>query len=192
MINYNAFERKHETLHQYSLSMSLKRFIFLFFACFVYGAVIAQGSGQEANLKAAFIYNFTKYIDWGIYNYRSEFVIDILGDAAIANSLEQIAKEKTINNKPIVVHVLDNPSQATDCDILFISRDCGFTLDKILPIIDKGVLTISEQPGYAEQGTAFNFIIVNNKLKFEANLKAIASAGLKAGSQLLKLAKIVE
>lgn len=170
----------------------LKRFLLLLFISSFHKGVIAQTTEQESNLKAAFIYNFTKYIDWGNYNDRSEFVIDILGDAAIANSLEQIAKEKTINNKPIVVHVLDNPSEVTECDILFISENCRFTLDKILPMVGKGVLTISEQPGYAEQGTAFNFIIVNNKLKFEANLKAISSAGLKAGSQLLKLAKIVE
>ncbi|MGN6341374.1 MAG: YfiR family protein [Ginsengibacter sp.] len=172
--------------------MNLKRFILLLFTGFVYGTVMAQLSEQEANLKAAFIYNFTKYIDWGNYNDRNEFVIDVLGDTIIANSLEQIAKEKTINDKPIVVHVLENPSQAVGCDILFISKNCRFTLDKILPLVGKGVLTISEQPGYAWHGTAFNFIIVNNKLKFEANLKAISSAGLKAGSQLLKLAKIIE
>jgi hypothetical protein len=172
--------------------MNLKRFILLLFTGFVYGTLMAQVSEQEANLKAAFIYNFTKYIDWGNYNDRNEFVIDVLGDTTIANSLEQIAKEETINNKPIVVHVLENPSQAVDCDILFISKNCHFTLDKILPLVGKGVLTVSEQPGYARQGTAFNFIIVNNKLKFEANLKAISSAGLKAGSQLLKLARIIE
>jgi len=172
--------------------MNLKRFILLLFTGFAYGTVMAQVSEQEANLKAAFIYNFTKYIDWGNYNDRNEFVIDVLGDTTIANSLEQIAKEETINNKPIVVHVLENPSQAVDCDILFISKNCHFTLDKILPLVGKGVLTVSEQPGYARQGTAFNFIIVNNKLKFEANLKAISSAGLKAGSQLLKLARIIE
>ena len=172
--------------------MNLKRFILLLFTGFVYGTLMAQVSEQEANLKAAFIYNFTKYIDWGNYNDRNEFVIDVLGDTTIANSLEQIAKEETINNKPIVVHVLENPSQAVDCDILFISKNCHFTLDKILPLVGKGVLTVSEQPGYARHGTAFNFIIVNNKLKFEANLKAISSAGLKAGSQLLKLARIIE
>ena len=172
--------------------MNLKRFILLLFTGFVYGTLMAQVSEQEANLKAAFIYNFTKYIDWGNYNDRNEFVIDVLGDTTIANSLEQIAKEETINNKPIVVHVLENPSQAVGCDILFISKNCHFTLDKILPLVGKGVLTVSEQPGYARQGTAFNFIIVNNKLKFEANLKAISSAGLKAGSQLLKLARIIE
>lgn len=172
--------------------MILKRFFFLFLITFLSVTVAAQGSEQEANLKAAFIYNFTKYIDWGNYNGRNEFVIDVLGDTPIENSLEQIAKDNTVNDKPIVVHILDNPSKARDCDILFISKDCGFTLKKILSKISKGVLTISEQPGYAEQGTAFNFIIINNRLKFEANLNAISSAGLKAGSQLLKLAKIVE
>jgi hypothetical protein len=56
----------------------------------------------------------------------------------------------------------------------------------------KNTLTISEQEGYAKQGTAINFIIVDSKLKFEANTKAIISAGLIASSQLLKLAVIVE
>ena len=172
--------------------MTLKQFSFLFFISFLSFAVFGQGSGQEANMKAAFIYNFTKYIDWRKYNPTNEFIIDVLGDTPVANSLEEIAKENTVNDKPIVVHVLDNPSQITDCDILFISRNCRFSLDKILPAISKRVLTISEQPGYAEHGTAFNFIIINNRLKFEANLKAISSAGLKAGSQLLKLARIVD
>jgi hypothetical protein len=172
--------------------MILKRFLLLLLVSPFCGAVLAQTSDQESNLKAAFIYNFTKYIDWGKNNDKRVFVIGILGDSPIANSLEQIAKDNTVNNKPIVVHILDRPSQAADCDILFISRNNRFSLNSILDRAGKGVLTISEQPGYAEQGTAFNFIIVNNKLKFEANLKSISSAGLKAGSQLLKLAKIVE
>ncbi len=54
------------------------------------------------------------------------------------------------------------------------------------------MLTISEEPGMAKQGTAFNFVIINDKLKFEANLKAIYLAGLKAGSQLLKLGILVD
>lgn len=170
----------------------LKRFLFLLLITSFGGGLIAQTSEQESNLKAAFIYNFTKYIDWGNYNDKNAFVIGVLGDAPIANSLEQISRDNTVNNKPIVVKILDRPSQAADCDILFISKTSDYSLSSILPRLRKGVLTISEQPGYAEQGTAFNFFITNNKLKFEANLKAISSAGLKAGSQLLKLAKIVE
>ena len=53
------------------------------------------------------------------------------------------------------------------------------------------MLTISEEPGFAQQGTAFNFVIKKDKLKFETNLKALNQADVKAGSQLLKLAIIV-
>jgi hypothetical protein len=66
------------------------------------------------------------------------------------------------------------------------------SLNYILSKTRPGVLTVSEQPGFAEAGTALNFVVVNNRLKFEANLKAISAAGLKAGSQLLKLAIIVD
>ncbi|HMC99217.1 MAG TPA: YfiR family protein, partial [Ferruginibacter sp.] len=66
------------------------------------------------------------------------------------------------------------------------------SLQSVLDRAGKGVLTVSEEPGLAKQGTAFNFIVNNDKLKFEANLKAIYAAGLKAGAQLLKLAIIVD
>jgi YfiR/HmsC-like len=58
-------------------------------------------------------------------------------------------------------------------------------------LIDKGTLTISEQPGFAGMGTAFNFVPDHDKLKFEANVNSINEAGLKASSKLLKLAIIV-
>jgi hypothetical protein len=64
--------------------------------------------------------------------------------------------------------------------------------DILAKTADKGILVISEKDGYAELGAAFNFVIVNRKLKFEANVKAINSAGLTASSQLLKLAIIVK
>jgi hypothetical protein len=78
------------------------------------------------------------------------------------------------------------------CDILFIPKDNTFSLESILRNVGNGVLTISEQPGFAKRGTTFNFTIINNKLKFEANLHAINDANLKVSSQLLKLATIVD
>ncbi|MGN6268016.1 MAG: hypothetical protein ACTHM5_20230, partial [Ginsengibacter sp.] len=60
--------------------MMLKRLLLLLFISSFYKGVAAQATEQESNLKAAFIYNFTKYIDWGNYNDRNEFVIDVLGD----------------------------------------------------------------------------------------------------------------
>jgi hypothetical protein len=56
----------------------------------------------------------------------------------------------------------------------------------------KGTLIISEKNGYAVQGAGINFVIIKQKLKFEANVKALNAAGLTASSQLLKLAIIIK
>ena len=105
--------------------------------------------------------------------------------------MQEIAASKTVNDKKIIVKYFDSPDEITFCNILFISEKDPFSLSSVLAKVGKGTLTISEEPGLAAQGTAFNFVEVRDKLKFEANVKSISSAGLKASSQLLKLAKIV-
>ena len=171
----------------------VKKALFIILFCASAAGVVAQTGEQEANLKAAFIYSFTRYIDWGAYDDNYTFVIGVLGeDSPVLPPLHEIAKSKTINNKRIEIRIINKISELKDCKIVFISKECPFSLHAVLDHIPKGVLTISESDGYASLGTDFNFVIVNQRLKFEANLKAIASSGLKAGSQLLKLAIIVD
>jgi hypothetical protein len=170
----------------------LKRFLFLVLLCSLGGAAVAQTQEQEAKLKAVFIYNFTKYIDWDSANIENNFVIGVIGSSAVTPFLNEIAKENTVNNKKIAVRIFSKPEEIDNCQILFIPQKNPFPLHSILEKVGKGVITIGEEPGYAKQGTAFNFFISNDKLKFESNLKVINSSGLKAGSQLLKLARIVE
>lgn len=158
-----------------------------------YGAfnTMAQQREAEANLKAAFIYNFIKYIDWNA-PVNDPFIIAVIGSSPVYNSLQEIANVETVNGKKIIVLHFNNPDDITPCNILFISANSPFSLSSILVRAAKSTLTIGEEPGYAEMGTAFNFVLVKGKLKFEANLDAIAAAGLKASSQLLKLALIVK
>jgi hypothetical protein len=170
----------------------LKRFLYFILFCLSASTVNAQVREQEANLKAAFIYNFINYIDWDAGNNNTDFVIGIVGSSAVTKPLIDFSKGKTAKNKKIIIKIFNRPEDIENCQILFIPKDIPFPLHSILEKTDKGTLTISEEDGFAEQGTAFNFYIQNDKLKFEANLKAIDGAGLKAGSQLLKLAKIVD
>ena len=160
---------------------------------FSFGGFFASGQsvGEVSSLKAAFIYNFTKYIDWDLSN-TNEFTIGVLGSSSIYNSLLEISKTKTVNDKRIVILHFNKPEEITNCNILFISANSSHSLTPILAKVNKGTLTISEEAGLAEEGTAFNFVVINDKLKFEANVKSINAAGLKASSQLLKLAIIVD
>ncbi|MES2430263.1 MAG: YfiR family protein [Bacteroidota bacterium] len=169
--------------------MLLKRFLFFVMIAFLSGTASAQNIEAEANLKAVFIYNFTKYVEWDTNN--GDFVIGVIGQSSVTSALNIIARNNTVKNKKIVIKVFNKPEDIEYCNILFIPKN-SFSLSSILEKTGKGTLTVSEENGYAKKGTAFNFVIVNNKLKFEANLKALYLADLKAGSQLLKLGIIVD
>lgn len=170
----------------------LKKIAFsLFLFCMASGSAMCQSSEQENNLKAVFLYNFTRYIDWEEHPGENEFVIGIMGTSGIDAALAEIAKTNTVNNKRIVLRHFSKPEDISFCHILFIPNGNNYPLGIILENIDKGVLTVSEKPGLGKMGTAFNFVVQHDKLKFEANLKAISAAGLKASSQLLKLAIII-
>ncbi|MDB5284873.1 MAG: putative transrane protein [Bacteroidota bacterium] len=148
---------------------------------------------EEYNIKAAFIYRFTNYIDWDSLIPGKEFTIGIIGSSPVKSQLDEIAKTKTVKDKKIIIVQFNKPEDIGPCQILFISQKTSFHLGDILAKVPgKGTLTISEKEGYAKKGAAINFIEVDNKLKFEANPKGISAAGLKASSQLLKLAIIVE
>lgn len=156
------------------------------------GSAKAQSQEQESNLKAVFIYNFTKYIDWESDPNSSDFVIGILGTSSIDKPINQIARINLAKNKRILIKHFYRAEDITFCHILFIPKNSPVTLQGALDKVGRGTLTVSEEPGFARAGTAFNFVVSNDKLKFEANLKAIYAAGLKAGAQLLKLAVIVD
>jgi hypothetical protein len=149
----------------------------------------AADKNSEYQLKAAFLYNFIQYIEWGGAGGGGEgYVIGILGDSPIDDPLTEISKN---GNKKITVKHFRSPGDITYCHILFISKNAPYGADAILSKVGRGTLTVGEKDGLARQGIAINFVIVDNKLKFESNLKAISDAGLKASSQLLKLAIIV-
>jgi hypothetical protein len=149
-------------------------------------------STEEYSIKAAFIYKFTNYIDWPYQLANNEFVIGIVGPSPIKRPLTEIANTKTVKGKKIVIRQYESAAAIGNCQILFISQKTTEPLDEILAYTNaRGTLVISERDGYASQGTDINFVVVDNKLKFEANLKAIDAAGLTASSQLLKLAILV-
>src|SRR5688500_8854870 len=114
--------------------MTLKRFIFFFLLfSLLKQTAIAQGKG-EANLKAVFIYNFTRYIEWdSIANPdKNNFVIGIIGFSPVNNALAEIAKTNRVNNKRIVIRYYSKPEDIQDCHILFIPKGIPFSLASVL------------------------------------------------------------
>jgi len=147
---------------------------------------------QEYNLKAAFLYRFTNYIEWYSLAPEKEFTIGVLGDSPIYDALREIAKTKTVNNKKINVRHFNDLEEIKGCQILFISKNASNSWDEIVVKAKaENMLTISEEEGCAAKGMAINFVLANETLKFEINKTTIDILGLKISSQLLKLAVYV-
>ena len=171
--------------------MQRRYFLFILLSFIAHTVSLSQDTGGEASLKAAFIYNFTKYIEWDQPD-NGDFIIGIVGNSSITAPLEKIAQTNNVKGKRILIRHYSSIDDIVFSHILFIPGNQSFSLPAILEKTGKGTLTVSEEPGYAKMGSAFNFIVKNDKLKFEANLGAIYAANLKVSSQLLKLAILID
>ena len=148
---------------------------------------------KEYELKATFIYHFTKYIQWPDDHTSETFDIAVFGDSKIIAPLEKIAKIRLIDDRKIRIKHFDHIQNIDSCHILFISASQKRGLSRILKEVqNKNILTISDSEGFARRGVAINLVIVEGKIKFEINSKALERAGLQASSQLVKLAKLID
>ncbi len=144
----------------------------------------------EYDVKAAFIYNFLKFIEFPDKDStESTITLCIVGDDPFGTAINP-AKD---DSKKIVIRRYNKLTGQERCKVLFICRSEKRHLEKILNTI-KGmnVLTIGDTEGFAQEGVIINFYIEEDKVRFEINKDAADKAGLKISSRLLSLAKIIQ
>ncbi len=149
---------------------------------------------QEYQLKAAFIYNFAKFIEWPLSSFQDEgspFIVGVLGKDPFGEALAVIQGKK-VGKRDIGVKHFDRLDSLGKCHILYISASEKDRLQKIFKMTEKWkVLTISDFSGFCQAGGNINFFIEEKRVRFEINLDSAQRNGLKISSQLLKLSKIV-
>lgn len=147
---------------------------------------------SEYRLKAAFLFNFAKFVEWppeAFAEKTSPFILGVLGDNPFGNELEQTVAGKKVNDYPITVQTFRTAAEATNCHILFISNSEKKRLPEIIQRLHgTAVLTVSETERFIETGGMINFVSENNKIRFQINDEAAKAAGLKISSKLLSLA----
>ncbi|WP_372682468.1 YfiR family protein [Desulfosarcina sp.] len=155
----------------------------------------ASAASVEYRVKAAFLYNFTKFIEWPAHGGEKgrPFTIGILGEDPFGSEMEALAG-KAVGDESLKVQRFPAwNDRAQKCDILFISGSEEKNLPEILRRLDGSpVLTVGDAATYARRGVIINFFMEDNKVRFEINLKQAKRAGLKISSRLLKLAVILE
>jgi hypothetical protein len=147
----------------------------------------------EYKVKAAFLYNFSKFVEWtNPLPEGQPFVIGIVGDDPFGDLLEHTIRDKTVSGRSLVVRRYANVKQLRPSQILFVSASERHRFAPILEAVEgAGTLTVSEIEAFAALGGMINFVIEENKIRFEINPEATARAGLQVNAQLLKLARVV-
>lgn len=172
-------------------------FLFLAFIFFVIrptGQACADSS-LEYRVKAAFLYNFTKFVKWpekAFDDETSPIKICILGQSPFGEALDTI-RNKTAGGRKIEVVEAKSINNIDTCHILFISAGAEEEFFRSLEYFrGLSILTVGDKQGFAQKGCVMNFVMVDKKVRFEINTKSAERAELKISSQLLKIAMIVE
>jgi hypothetical protein len=157
-------------------------------------ALAEQQSVGEYKVKAAFLYNFTKFVEWpdqAFPDAAAPFVIAVLGDDPFGDALD-ILKGKTAQGRPIVVRRIASLAEVTRVNILFVASSEKSRLGSVLPAAEAmHALTVGDAQGFRSQGGMIQLVRDGDKVGFEVNLDASRRAELKISSKLLTLAKAV-
>lgn len=168
----------------------------------------------EYDVKAAFIYNFMKFIEWPADKKEdptSPMMIGILGNNPFGQSFQPLL-DKTIRGRAI--QLVEIPSYQTfldkshnkqgdfnayrkkythmfqQCDILFICQSEKDVFNSLLPLAqNQSILTVSDITGFSETGGMIGFVTEKKKIRFEINLSVVTQEQIKIRSQLLGLAR---
>jgi hypothetical protein len=174
-------------------SRNLARFALVFFLLWhLTPELHGQDRAAESSLKFAFLYNFSKFVEWPTSKLPkddSPFIFGIAGDDPFGVELETPVLKKTLNGHPIqVLHVTDQ-GDARKCHILFVGSSEKKRIAGLLASVrGASVLTVGDSERFCQQGGMINFRIPENKVRFEINATAAARENLKVSSKLLSVA----
>jgi hypothetical protein len=154
----------------------------------------AAGSDSDA-LKAAYLFNFAKFVAWPEDRFDSEsgaLIFCMVGNDPLHGALGKITSGRSVQGRQIEIQTFFSPDATQACHILFLDSGVSTQSADVLKQYDgEGVLTVGEIEGFAKSGGVANFFIEGKKVRFEINKQAAEDQGLKISSRLLKLARIV-
>lgn len=190
----------HERPPHRSAAHILARIVFPAFlsALISCAAVTAQQpKPSEYSVKAVYLYNFGKFVQWPAATSAiapgNTFAICVLGDDPFGDSLANVVKGENISGLPLSAAHIDRVDDAARCRILFISSSEEGRLPHVLDALQsRPVLTVSDMPGFCDRGGMIQFVVNDEKVRFEVNVAAAGKAKLALSSQLLKVAISVQ
>jgi len=147
----------------------------------------------EHQIKALYLFNFTKYVDWPVAATNAQpFVIGLAGAQDVKSDLAEIIKGKQLQGREIVIRPVATPAELKGCHILFIGDGNRQRIGELLRAVQgTAVLTVGEVEGFLTLGGMINFTNQGNRVKLEIGLDNVQQARLNMSAKLLAVANVL-
>lgn len=174
-----------------------RQVIMIVWCLMVLGVIYAHAeplSGLEYRVKAGFIYNFVKFVEWppNAFEDNNMIVLCFASNNPFSDVLFDL-NNKIVSGKKIEVRKYEDDNDTEGCNIFFFgTTDKAFIQQRLIDLKNRNILTVGEIEGFAQMGGIINFFMEQKRLRFEINVDAARKAELKLSSQILMSAEIVK
>jgi hypothetical protein len=155
----------------------------------------AQTPINESQVKAMFVYNFLRFVEWPAdtsVGAKDPFIVLIIGEGATADATEHFLESKTIGERPLIVRRIRWDQSLAGARAAFIVEQDAKKLRRVLEAAaTAGVLTIGEGEGFTTRGGVIGLLVEDRKVRFDVDTTAAQAAGLRVSSKLLALTHAV-
>lgn len=170
------------------------------FICILWPAAVCSAEiervAQEEQVKAAYLYKFLGFVDWPASAFdgaQSPFVIGISGTDALADELTPMVANRSANGRPIVARKISAGASLAGVHVLFVGRQTPARMASLITAArDLPILIVTDSEEAFAIGGAINFVLVDNKVRFDVSLRANEGNGLKISSRLLGVARRIQ
>jgi hypothetical protein len=159
------------------------------------GILIIGAHGQaidEYQIKAAFLYNFAKFVEWTPDPGSPAITFCVAGAAPLYNALEENLRGKNINGRTAVTRQIEATGETHGCQVLFIGRlDKKQVWEILQTVAVANLLTVGDSDEFAQRGGMIGLIKSADKFRFVVNVDALSRHGIRVSSKLLQLAEVL-
>ena len=148
---------------------------------------------STASLKAAFLYNFAKFVEWPAESSAGPLALCVTNDAAVADALEQLAGGRPINGRESIVVRLAAPRNIRTCHLAYLGGDDVVAYAHAIDVaFGNPVLTVGDGEQFVRLGGIVGFYVEDGRMRFAIGGDSARRSGLRLSSQLLGLAKLMK
>lgn len=171
---------------------TIKLIVLMMAGVTIFNSQIQAQDRPEHELHSMMIYNFLKYIQWPGDQNTGEFVIGVLKDDNVFNTLNTWYGNKERGGKKFIIKKLSSAAEVASCQLVYVGASGSNQFESVLSALgSNSTLTVTNKRGLAEKGSCINFKVLEGRLKFELNKAAVSKANLRASSQLEAMAILI-